>query len=54
MWSDKIEKLALEPLHGQKEPAVYLWNDSYDRDFIGYMAGVLRCKEFMATGVGVI
>jgi len=45
LWASKIGKLGLEPLPGYKD--IYIWNDSYDPDFLGYMSGVLRDQQFM-------
>jgi len=45
LWSNRIDKLGLAPLHRHGE--IYAWNDVYDPDFLGYMAGVLRNEEFM-------
>jgi CRISPR-associated endonuclease/helicase Cas3 len=52
MWSDKIDKLQLERLPGRRD--IYAWNYDYDSRFLGYMAGVLRCSEFLADGGAVI
>jgi len=51
LWSDRIRKLAIEPLWPDAD--IYAWNDAYDPDFLGYMAGVLRTDEFLAAGGGV-
>lgn len=47
LWSAKIDKLGLEPLPGRRD--IYVWNDGYDPDFLGYMNGVLRNEEFMRS-----
>lgn len=52
LWAAKIDKLGLEPLFGRGD--MYVWNDAYDPDFLGYMAGVLRNVEFLAAGGAVI
>jgi CRISPR-associated endonuclease/helicase Cas3 len=52
LWATKIETLGLEMLPGRRE--LYAWNDAYDPDFLGYMAGILRNKEFLAEGGTVI
>lgn len=52
LWAHKIEELALDLLPGRGE--IYAWDDVYDPEFLGYMAGVLRLKEFIAAGGAVI
>lgn len=52
LWATKIDKLGLAPLPGRGE--LYVWNDAYDPDFLGIMAGVLRTKAFLAAGGGVV
>lgn len=37
---------------GRRE--LYLWNDAYEPQFLGYMAGVLRNQEFLRAGGGAI
>ena len=52
LWAAKIEKLDLEQLPGRRE--LYIWNDAYDPDFLGYMAGVLRNQQFLTEGGAII
>jgi CRISPR-associated endonuclease/helicase Cas3 len=58
IWATKIEKLALEPVIPREDPShsdMYSWGDyDYDPDFLGYMAGVLKLNEFIASGGTVI
>lgn len=48
LWASRIEKLGLEPLAGRDD--IYVWNDLYDRDFLGIMAGLLRTAKLLAAG----
>ncbi len=52
LWAAKIEKLDLEPLPGRED--LYIWNDAYDPEFLGYMEGVLRRRWFLANGGGIV
>jgi CRISPR-associated endonuclease/helicase Cas3 len=52
LWATKIEKLDLESLPGRKD--LFVWNDAYDPDFLGYMEGVLRRRQFLADGGAII
>jgi len=52
LWGNKIEKLELERLPGRRE--IYAWNDVYEPDFLGCMAGILRTQRFLAEGGGII
>jgi CRISPR-associated endonuclease/helicase Cas3 len=52
LWAAKIDKLDLQPIPGRRE--LYAWDDAYDRDFLGYMAGVMRNQQFMAEGGAII
>lgn len=45
LWTNKIDKLGLAPMQGLEE--IYSWEDSYDPDFLGYMAAILRNEEIM-------
>jgi hypothetical protein len=56
LWATKIERLGLQSLHlyGRSSPEIYLWGYDYDPDFLGYMAGVLKLEEFIASGGAVI
>ena len=52
LWAYKIDQLGLQVLPGHRE--IYAWNDAYDPDFLGYMKGVLRLEDFIASGGAVI
>jgi CRISPR-associated endonuclease/helicase Cas3 len=52
LWATKIEKLGLKELPGRHD--LYVWNDAYEPEFLGYMAGVLRNERFLREGGGVI
>jgi len=55
LWSAKIAELGLEPLSTHsRQREIYLWNDAYDAQFLGYMEGVLRMKEFLSGEGGII
>jgi len=57
IWASKIEKLHLENVthRGYSSGSdLYYWNYDYDPDFLGYMEGVLKLEEFIASGGGVI
>jgi len=52
LWAAKIEKLGLAPIPGRDE--IYAWNHDYDPDFLGYMAGVLRLKQYVSDPEALI
>lgn len=52
LWATKIGKLGLAALPGRGE--VYAWNQDYDPDFLGYMAGVLKLQKFMSDPEALI
>lgn len=52
LWATKIGKLGLAVLPGRGE--VYAWNQDYDPDFLGYMAGVLKLQKFMSDPEALI
>jgi CRISPR-associated endonuclease/helicase Cas3 len=57
IWASKIEKLALEPITHNRHASdtnIYFWNYEYDPDFLGYMKGVLKLEEFIASGGAII
>jgi CRISPR-associated endonuclease/helicase Cas3 len=57
IWASKIDKLALEPItrDGRSSGSdIYEWKYDYDPDFLGYMKGVLKLDEFIASGGAVI
>jgi CRISPR-associated endonuclease/helicase Cas3 len=57
IWASKIEKLALEPVTRDRyssDSDIYFWSYEYDPDFLGYMKGVLKLEDFIASGGAVI
>jgi hypothetical protein len=57
IWASKIDKLALEPITHDRQSSdsdIYFWSYEYDPDFLGYMKGVLKLEEFVASGGAVI
>jgi len=57
IWASKIDKLALEPVTPDRQSSgsdVYFWGYEYDPDFLGYMKGVLKLGEFIASGGAII
>ena len=57
IWASKIDKLALEPVTHDRQSSdsdIYFWSYEYDPDFLGYMKGVLKLEEFIASGGAVI
>jgi CRISPR-associated endonuclease/helicase Cas3 len=52
LWATKIEKLKLREFPGRRD--LYVWDDIYEPDFLGYMAGVLRNDRFFAEGGAII
>lgn len=52
LWASKIDKLRLELLPGRRD--IYAWNNAYEPDFLGYMAGVLLNDRFMREGGAVV
>jgi CRISPR/Cas system-associated endonuclease/helicase Cas3 len=50
IWGNRLERLGTPQIHGH--PDMYKWHLDYD-PFLGYMAGVLRCIDFM-EGFGEI
>lgn len=57
IWADKIKKLALQPAiqdSRSEDSKIYVWQYDYDPDFLGYMKGVLRLEDFVASGGAVI
>jgi hypothetical protein len=52
LWATKIEKLGLREFPGRHD--LYVWNDAYDPEFLGYMAGVLRNDRFLREGGAII
>jgi hypothetical protein len=57
IWADKIKKLALQPAiqgSSSEDSKIYVWQYDYDPDFLGYMKGVLKLEEFIASGGAVI
>jgi CRISPR-associated endonuclease/helicase Cas3 len=57
IWANRIDKLALAPITHDRQPsesALYFWSYEYESDFLGYMKGVLKLDEFLASGGAVI
>jgi CRISPR-associated endonuclease/helicase Cas3 len=52
IWATKIDRLGLRPLPGRRD--LFAWDDAYEADFLGYMAGVLRNQRFLQEGGAVI
>jgi CRISPR-associated endonuclease/helicase Cas3 len=52
IWSDKVRKLALEPLPHM--PDVFLWGGRYDRHFLGYMDEVLENAALQTEGFIIV
>ncbi len=52
IWARKIEALHLKRVPGRRE--LYVWNDLYEPEFLGYMAGVLRNEEFLRAGGAIV
>jgi CRISPR-associated endonuclease/helicase Cas3 len=48
----KIDKLGLGLLPGRRD--LFAWDGPYEPDFLGYMAGVLRNKQFLREGGAVV
>jgi CRISPR-associated endonuclease/helicase Cas3 len=56
IWAKKIEKLGLQPLitRTRSSADIYDWPYDYDPEFLGYMAGVLKLEDFIASGGAII
>jgi CRISPR-associated endonuclease/helicase Cas3 len=56
IWASKISALNVKRLFEscEDEYGLYVWEDDYDPDFLGYMQGVLKLKEFIISGGTVI
>ena len=57
IWSNKIDKLGLSPVIQNvhfPDSGIYEWPYEYDSDFLGYMKGALKLKEFILAGGGII
>ncbi|HEX4959325.1 MAG TPA: DEAD/DEAH box helicase [Thermoanaerobaculia bacterium] len=52
LWATKIEKLGLSQFPGRHD--LYVWNDAYEPEFLGYMVGVLRNERFLRDGGAII
>jgi len=52
IWVAKVNLLGLSPLPGRRE--VYFWPYEYDPEMLGYMAGVLRLRQFIEQGGAII
>jgi hypothetical protein len=57
IWASKIDKLAMEPLTcstRSSDSEIYFWSYDYERDFLGYMKGVLKLEDFISAGGTII
>lgn len=52
LWGNKIAKLGLPEIKGM--PEAFKWVAQYDKDFLGYMAGVLPILKLQAQGFSII
>lgn len=52
IWAAKLRSLRLEPLPGRRE--IYAWPYDYDAEMLGYMAGVLKIRQFLEEGVAIL
>ncbi len=52
LWATKIEKLGLSQSPGHQD--LYVWNDAYEPEFLGYMVSVLRNEQFLRDGGAII
>jgi CRISPR-associated endonuclease/helicase Cas3 len=52
IWTDKIEKLGMEPIEGRGE--LYWWGERYEPDFLGYMRGVLDLEGLKSRGFAIV
>jgi len=49
IWAKNIERWAVKPVRNHEE--LYYWTGPYDREFLGYMAGVLPLIHGRDTGI---
>lgn len=54
LWSNKINKLALDFVKGYENSGLFAWPYDYDPDFLGYMAGVLPLLKSTLEGFEAI
>lgn len=57
IWANKITKLGLQPViqdNNSEDSKIYVWKYDYDPDFLGYMQGVLKLDDFLASGGAII
>jgi CRISPR-associated endonuclease/helicase Cas3 len=52
IWAKKTKELTLEPIGRAGD--LYEWKLAYDPDFLGYMAGVLRLRQFVSDPEALI
>ena len=52
LWATRVGALGLQRVTGHDD--IYEWDDLYDADFDGIMAGVLRTTAFSQAGGGVM
>jgi CRISPR-associated endonuclease/helicase Cas3 len=52
IWARRIDALHLARLPGRRD--LYAWDDLYEAEFLGYMAGVLRNEAFLNAGGAIV
>lgn len=52
LWAYKVNQLRLQRVRASAD--IYLWNDDYEPDFLGIMAGILANEDFLAIGGAVV
>lgn len=52
LWAHKIDELRLEALPGERE--LFVWPYEYEPDFLGYMAGALKLRDFFERGGAIV
>ena len=52
MWRSRVDHVAVEPLWPGSE--LYVWDDAYDPDFLGYMSGALTILKGAHEGVFLV
>jgi CRISPR-associated endonuclease/helicase Cas3 len=57
IWASKTTKLGLVPIThdgDSVDSGLYYWGYDYEPDFLGYMKGVLKLEEFIASGGAIV
>jgi CRISPR-associated endonuclease/helicase Cas3 len=52
IWATKLDALHLPALPSRRE--IYAWPYEYDPDMLGYMAGILKLRDFIEKGGAII